>query len=120
VTVANVGSRGGSAVPELYVGLPSLRGVPEPPWQLKGFATVALAPGQSRRVALRLDARSFSYWSNAAGGWRTARGCARIAVGSSSRDLPLRGVISQGGAACGRARARHRGSRRRGQGEDRS
>ena len=61
---------------------------------------VALAPGQSGRVSLSLDARSFSYWSDAARGWRIARGCDRIAVGSSSRDLPLQAVIPQGGATC--------------------
>ena len=100
VTVRNVSSRTGFAVPELYVSLPSLAGVPEPPWQLKGFAKVALAPGQSRRVSLSLDARSFSYWSDAARGWRIGRGCVKIAVGSSSRDLPLRAAMAQGGAIC--------------------
>jgi beta-glucosidase len=100
VTVTNVGSRTGSAVPELYVSLPSPSGVPEPPWQLKGFAKLQLAPGQSHRVSLPLDARSFSYWATAAGGWRVARGCDQIAVGSSSADLPLRGRIAQNGATC--------------------
>jgi beta-glucosidase len=100
VTVKNVGSRTGSAMPELYVSMPSLPSVPEPPWQLKGFAKVPLAPGQSRRIGFPLDARSFSYWSTASGGWQVARGCDAIAVGSSSRDLPLRGVVSQSGAAC--------------------
>jgi beta-glucosidase len=73
--------------------MPSPSGVPEPPWQLKGFAKLQLARGHSRRVSFALNARSFSYWSTAAGGWRIARGCDTIAVGSSSRDLPLRGVI---------------------------
>ena len=100
VTVRNVGSRAGLAVPELYISLRSLPGVPEPPWQLKGFARVRLAPGQRRRVSLSLNARSFSYWSDAARGWRIARGCDRIAVGSSSRDLPLKAVLAQDGGDC--------------------
>jgi len=103
VTATNNGSRTGFAVPELYVSLPGLRGVPEPPWQLKGFASAQLAPGASRRFTFSLDARAFSYWSDTANGWRIARGCARVAVGSSSRDLPLRAVLAQGGAVCGRS-----------------
>ena len=108
VTVRNVGRRTGVAVPEVYVSLPSLPGVPEPPWQLKGFAKLTLAPGRSRRVRINLDARSFSYWSNAAAGWRIARGCDRVAVGSSVHALRLRAVIPQGGASCG-----HRSKTRR-------
>jgi beta-glucosidase len=100
LTVKNVGPRSGSAVPELYVSLPSRPGVPEPPWQLKGFTKVELAPGESRRISIALDARSFSYWSDAAKGWRVARGCDVIAVGSSSRDLALRRVVPEGGASC--------------------
>jgi beta-glucosidase len=100
VTVTNTGARTGWAVPQIYVSLPSLPGVPQPPRQLKGFAKVELSPGQSQRVMMPLDARAFSYWSDAANAWRIARGCDRIQVGSSSRQLPLSGVVAQGGASC--------------------
>ena len=53
VTVTNTGARTGTAVPELYLGLPSLPGVPQPPRQLKAFAKVKLAPGASARVSSR-------------------------------------------------------------------
>jgi len=100
VTVTNTGARSGSALPELYLSLPSLPGVPQPPRQLKGFAKVQLAPGQSRRVSMPLNGRSFSYWSDAANGWRIAPGCDRISVGSSSRALPLSGKIAVAGGSC--------------------
>lgn len=100
VTVKNTGKRTGWAVPEVYVSLPSLPGVPEPPRQLEGFAKVALARGQSQRATIPLDARSFSYFSEAAGGWRVAPGCDRIAVGSSSRQLSLSGRVAVAGGAC--------------------
>ena len=57
-------------------------------------------PGESRTVAMNLTARSFSFWSTAVHGWRRARGCVRVMVGTSSRDLPLRRTLSQGGARC--------------------
>jgi beta-glucosidase len=99
-TVTNIGSRAGWAVPELYVSLPSLPGVPQPPWQLKGFSKVELAAGQSEQVGIPLDSRSFSYWSDSASGWKIAPGCDVVGAGSSSENLPLRAVIAQGGASC--------------------
>jgi beta-glucosidase len=100
LTVTNTGARAGVAAPELYLSLPSPAGVPEPPSQLKGFAKLKLAPGESRRVTMPLDARAFSYWSSTANAWRIAPGCDRIEVGSSSRQLSLSGAIAQGGASC--------------------
>ncbi|TML00154.1 MAG: glycosyl hydrolase [Actinobacteria bacterium] len=100
VTVTNTGARSGWAVPEVYLSLPSLSGVPQPPEQLKGFAKVALARGQSQRVSVPLNARSFSFWSDAANGWRVAPGCVKVRVGSSSRKLPLVGKIAVGGGVC--------------------
>ncbi len=100
VTVTNTGRRTGWAVPELYLDLPSLTGVPQPPNQLKGFAKVQLAPGQSQRVSIPLNGRSFSYWSDSANGWRVAPGCVKIRMGSSSRTLHLAGKIAVGGGAC--------------------
>jgi beta-glucosidase len=100
VTVTNTGTRTGWAAPELYISLPSLPGVPEPPRQLRGFAKLQLAPAQSRRVTMPLDARAFSYWSDTANAWQIAPGCDMIEVGSSSRQLQLSGFIAQGGAFC--------------------
>jgi beta-glucosidase len=102
VTVTNTGDRSGSAVPELYVSLPSLPGVSEPPWELKGFDKVELAPGQSEQLSMPLDSRSFSYWSDADNAWEIAPGCDVIGVGSSSERLSLRAVIAQDGASCRR------------------
>ena len=104
VTVTNTGQRSGAAVPELYLSLPSRPGLPEPPWQLKGFGKVELAPGESEQVSMPLDPRSFSYWSDANNAWEIAPGCDVIGVGPSSERLPLRAVIAQGGASCRRGR----------------
>ena len=93
VSVTNTGRRAGAAVPELYVSLPSLPGVPEPPEQLKGFAKVQLLPRQTRTVTFRLNARSFQYWSDVTSSWQNAPGRVTISVGSSSASLPLHGQI---------------------------
>ena len=95
--MTNTGGRTGTAVPQVYVGMPEPRpGVVQPPWQLKGFQRVRLRPGETKRVSFRLDDRAFSYWSSA-GRWEVAPGCYRIGVGASSRELPLQGVVGPGG-----------------------
>jgi beta-glucosidase len=101
VNIRNTGKRSGWAVPELYLSLPSPSGVPEPPLQLKGFAKVELAPHQHERVSMTLDARSFSYWSDAANEWQIAPGCDEIEVGPSSAELSLHRFIAQGRVKCG-------------------
>jgi beta-glucosidase len=60
-TVTNAGSRSGGDVAQLYLGMPSLPGVPQPPEQLKGFDKVDLRAGHSKRIAFALDQRSLSY-----------------------------------------------------------
>jgi hypothetical protein len=49
-------------------------------------------------VTLALGRRDFSYWGT--GGWTVAKGCYRIMLGSSSRDIAAQKVVSVGGASC--------------------
>ena len=95
--VANTGRRDGVAVPQLYLGLPGRRGVPQPPKALKGFRRVELREGQARRVRFRLERRDLSFWSVERDRWRLARGCARVLAGPSSERTPLRGRLGVGG-----------------------
>ncbi len=100
-TVTNTGARRGSTVPQAYVGLPApAPGEEIAPWQLRGFEKVTLEPGASREVSFALDERALSSWSTAEHGWRIAPGCQRIAVGLSSRDLPLQGGVTRGEGSC--------------------
>jgi beta-glucosidase len=87
VDVRNTGHRAGTQVVQVYVTDPASVG--EPPVQLKGFAKVALRPGQHRRVQVRLDEHAFSHWDTAAQSWRTTPGRYTVSAGTSSRDLPL-------------------------------
>ena len=92
-TVKNTGDRAGKAVAQLYVG--QLGGdVIRPVRELKGFEKVALAPGEAKDVAFTLDKRSFAYWNNTIHDWHVETGDFTIEIGASSRDLPLRAVVS--------------------------
>ncbi len=86
--VTNTGSAAGAEVAELYVSDPSAK-VERPERELKGFAKVRLAPGETQRVTLTLDARAFSYWDEAAHKWMIDRGKFVIRVGDSSESTPL-------------------------------
>ena len=44
----------------------------EPPKQLKGYASVDLAPGQSRLVLFRLGPSDLAYFNQATNGWSVA------------------------------------------------
>src|SRR5207302_9739767 len=72
VDVKNTGSRAGADVVQVYVAAPTSAG--EPPRQLKGFAKVSLSPGQTKRVSITLQDRSFSVWSTSAGAWTVVPG----------------------------------------------
>ena len=98
--VTNTGTRAGIAVPQLYLGLPSSSAVPEPPRQLKGYSKLTLSPGESKNVSFPLDDRAFSHWDVSTNSWQVAPGCYRVMVGSSSRNLPLSGVIARDDGSC--------------------
>ena len=92
VTVRNRGARRGKAVVQLYVS-PAPCDQPRPPRELKAFAAVRLDPGESARVELGLDARSFAFWDSTATRWHVEPGVYGIHVGRSSRDLALRASV---------------------------
>jgi beta-glucosidase len=86
--VTNTGSVEGAEVAQLYVSDPSAK-VKRPERELKGFAKVTLAPGQTRSVTIPLDARSFSYWDESKHNWTIDPGKFTILVGDSSENTPL-------------------------------
>jgi beta-glucosidase len=86
--VANVGDRPGAEVAQLYVGDPSAR-VPRPVKELKGYSKVRLQPGETARVTLTLDRRSFAYFDVQAHAWRIDPGRFVIFVGDASDHTPL-------------------------------
>jgi beta-glucosidase len=97
-TVTNTGSVAGADVAQLYLTDPAAAG--EPPRQLEGFQRVSLNPGQSQQVTFTLDARSLSYWSDAASAWVAPAGQFTAYVGDSSAPagLPLTGTFTVAGS----------------------
>ncbi len=88
VTVTNTGDRAGREVVQAYVSIAESK-VVRVPRELKGFADVTLAPGESSRVEIVIGRDELTYWSVADGAWSLESGAYTVHVGSSSRDLRL-------------------------------
>ena len=84
-SVTNTGKRAGAEVLQLYLGThgcPVLRPLKE----LKAYARVALAPGETKRVTLRLTADDLSFYDeNMVFGAHDARHT--LALGTSSEEI---------------------------------
>jgi translation elongation factor P/translation initiation factor 5A len=72
----------------------------------EGFRKVALEQGASERLTITLDRRAFSYWDQRTNRWRVGRGCYTLAVGGSSRSLPLATRVPIAGGHCSSKRGR--------------
>ena len=88
-TLANVGSRVGDEVAQLYIR-DVVASVTRPVMELKGFKRVTLKPGEERRITFRLPTELLAFYD------RRMRlvveaGEYEVMVGSSSQDIRLRG-----------------------------
>ena len=92
--MTDTGNRAGAEIAELYVGEKTPT-VPRPIKELKGFKKVFLQPGDSRRVTLELDQRSFAFFKTNPDPtkqvWEAEPGIYEILVGASSQDIRLNG-----------------------------
>ena len=86
VTVTNTSDVAGAETVQVYVAPPKAK-VARPVHELKGFAKVALEPGESKNVAIALDDRAFAYWSERFDDWHVEGGAYTVEVGVSSRDI---------------------------------
>ncbi len=86
VDVTNTGERAGQEIVQLYVRDVASRLV-RPQKELKGFAKVALAAGETKIVTLTLDKTALAYWDDAQHAWVAEAGEFVVLVGASSQDI---------------------------------
>lgn len=86
VTVTNTSDVAGAETVQVYVAPPKAK-VARPVHELKGFAKVALEPGESKNVTIALDDRAFAYWSERFDDWHVEGGTYAVEIGVSSRDI---------------------------------
>ena len=88
-TLTNTGNRDGAEVAQLYIGMKDGK-VFRPAKELKGFQKVFLKAGESRRVHIPFDDKTFRYWNVRTDQWETERGTYTIMIGASCLDIRLR------------------------------
>ncbi|WP_370840905.1 fibronectin type III-like domain-contianing protein [Gemmiger formicilis] len=96
LTVTNTGNRAGAEIVQLYVAKPDAK-VFRPAQELKGFAKVQLAPGESKTVTIALDDKAFRYWNTKTDSWEVEGGSYELRVGASSADIRLTAVVEVAG-----------------------
>lgn len=94
IDVTNTGARAGSETIQLYVAPLGKRRQPRPLRELKSFEKVTLRPGETKTVTMRLDKRSFAFYSKRLSGWYVESGPFAIQIGPSSENLPLQAVVT--------------------------
>jgi beta-glucosidase len=87
--VTNTGKVAAAEVAQLYAGIPG-----GPVRQLRGFDKVTIQPGRSQTVTFQLLRKDLSVWDVETQKWALQSGKYNIYVGSSSRDLPLKGTLT--------------------------
>ncbi len=88
LTVTNTGARDGAEIVQVYIAKPGAE-IFRPAQELKAFARVPLAAGESRTVTLPLDDKAFRYWNTKTDSWEVEGGRYEVRVGASSADIRL-------------------------------
>ena len=92
LTVTNTGDRAGAEIVQLYVAKPNAE-IFRPAQELKAFAKVQLAAGESKTVTLTLDDKVFRYWNTRTDSWEVEGGTYELRAGASSADIRLTAAV---------------------------
>jgi len=83
--VANIGTKAGAQVVQVYIAAPKSRYVGRPVKELKGFSKVFLEAGETTEVTISIDlVQATSYWDEIEDKWCSEAGTYKIMVGDSS------------------------------------
>lgn len=82
-TIRNTGKVKGKDVPQLYVAGAGW----EAPKRLGAFDKVELAPGEAKKVTLKVDPRLLATFDAASNSWKIAEGTVQVMLGTSAKDI---------------------------------
>jgi beta-glucosidase len=91
-TVKNDGTSDGAEISQLYVrDIES--SIPRPVKELKGFNKTFLKAGEEKEITMKIVKDAFSFYDVATKKWIVEPGNFEILIGSSSRDIRLKGQV---------------------------
>ncbi|MBP1042103.1 glycoside hydrolase family 3 C-terminal domain-containing protein [Vagococcus sp. BWB3-3] len=94
--ISNVGQYDGAEIVQLYVAKESEL-IYRPEKELKGFTKVFLKAGESQRIEIPFDDKTFRYYNVASQEWQVEPGEYQLLVGASVQDIRLSGSCQQKG-----------------------
>ena len=89
--ITNTGKYEGAEIAQMYVAKTNsliFRAAKE----LKGFKKVFLKPGESKRITILFDDKTFRYWNRVTHQFEIEDGSYEILIGSDSRSIRLKGI----------------------------
>ncbi len=101
-TLTNTGEREGTEIAQLYVGRQSDT-VFRPVRELKGFSRVTLAPGESQKVTITFDDKTFRFYDTRTNTWEIESGTYQIMIGTDAEhmvltgEMAVEGTVAEGG-----------------------
>jgi len=87
-SVTNKGAIAGDEIAQVYIKPPQSN-VFRPARELKGFAKVRLAPGETKEVTVHFDDHTFAYYDEKAANWAVVGGEYVVEIAASSQDIRL-------------------------------
>jgi beta-glucosidase len=93
VAIKNTGDMAGKEIVQCYIH-DIEASVFRPEQELKDFKKVLLSPGEVVDVQFTLKSDAFSFYDIGNRGWITEEGEFEVRIGSSSRDIRQRGIVS--------------------------
>lgn len=93
VDVTNTGRLAGKEIVQVYVHDKSA-GLVRPEKELKGFAKVELAPGETKTVSIPLDFRAFAFYHPKHKRWISEAGDFELLIGASAADIRCRLTVT--------------------------
>lgn len=91
-TLTNSGAVDGAEVVQVYISS-KLSKLPRPKRELKAFQKVSLKAGESRRITIDFDDKTFRYFNADTGSWEIETGHYAIEVAASAEDIRLSTTI---------------------------
>jgi beta-glucosidase len=89
----NAGKVSGSEVAQLYISAIDSK-IERAPKELKAFKKISLKPGETGKVEITINKNAFSYYNTDKKDWAVEPGKYEISIGSSSRDIKLKGTVN--------------------------
>lgn len=96
VTVTNAGERDGAEVVQLYVACRDSK-ICRPEKELKGFQKVFLRAGESQRVSIAFDDKTFRYFDTEDNAWAVEDADYDICIAKNAHEVVLSGVLHVSG-----------------------